>query len=159
MSSSKNEAPLEYIKAQPSAPAQVAPAQLAKDRENCYLPEPSATDLSNVKTSPAAQASSGPGRYVHSDGTTQVDFFSQVEAKSGASSKFKEAVKSNPLVPIGCLVTIAILGRGIFAMKNKDKSQSQKMMRWRVGAQGATLLALIAGTMFTQWRLRNEPLE
>ena len=34
----------------------------------------------------------------------------------------KKLAKYNPLVPIGCLVTIAVLGNGLFAMKNKDKN-------------------------------------
>jgi hypothetical protein len=64
--------------------------------------------------------------------------------------KMKRAIKSNPFVPIGCLITVGVLTKGLLAMKNKDVAKSQAMMRYRVAAQGCTLVALIAGTFITQ---------
>ena len=53
--------------------------------------------------------------------------------------KFSE----EPLVPIGCLVTAYFLGSGIKSFFDRDMRKSQKMMRARVAAQGATILVFI----------------
>ena len=77
-----------------------------------------------------------------------IDFYTEIENKRASTTeKFKRMAKSNPLVPIGCLVTIGVLVNGLFAMKNNNTAKSQRMMRYRVVAQGATVLALVAGTM------------
>ena len=77
-----------------------------------------------------------------------VDFYAEHERKqANKSEKVIGMFKSNPLVPLGCVATVFILLRGVVAMKNKDTAKSQKMMRWRVAAQGSTILALVAGTL------------
>ena len=80
----------------------------------------------------------------------KIDFYAENQKKQANTEKMKRAIKSNPFIPIGMLVTIGVLGRGLFAMKNKDVAKSQAMMRYRVGAQGATVLAMIVGTYATQ---------
>ena len=52
-----------------------------------------------------------------------------------------------PLVPIGCLVTALVLGNGLRAFKAGNTNTSQQMMRWRVIAQGATVIAIISGAL------------
>merc|ERR1712107_648879 len=48
-----------------------------------------------------------------------------------------------PLVPIGCVVTAYFLGSGIRSFLRRDLIRSQKMMRFRVGSQMATILIFI----------------
>jgi len=79
-----------------------------------------------------------------------IDFYAENQKKQANMEKMKRAIKSNPFVPIGALITAGVLARGIFAMKRNDKSTSQAMMRWRVAAQGVTIIALIAGTFVTK---------
>ena len=87
-----------------------------------------------------------------SSSTKMKSFSEELEDKSEQRMEhLKKLAKYNPLVPIGCLVTIGVLGNGILAMKNKDKNKSQRMMRYRVGAQGITVIALVIGTMATQF--------
>ena len=79
-------------------------------------------------------------------------FYEEVaEKKTKSMEKFTNMAKYNPFVPIGCLVTIGVLFNGLLAMKNKDRLKSQQMMKYRVAAQGATIVALIAGTFVTQF--------
>ncbi len=80
----------------------------------------------------------------------KIDFYADVKKKQDHMEKMKRAIKSNPFVPIGCLITVGVLTKGLLAMKNKDVAKSQAMMRYRVAAQGCTLVALIAGTFITQ---------
>ena len=88
-----------------------------------------------------------------SPNTAQMKSFSQEldENQEKRMERLKKLAKYNPLVPIGCLVTIGILGNGLYAMKSKDKHKSQRMMRYRVAAQGITVIALVMGTMATQF--------
>ncbi|KAL7748064.1 palmitoyltransferase akr1 [Sorochytrium milnesiophthora] len=66
-----------------------------------------------------------------------------------ADESFMQRVKrksmEEPLVPIGLGLTVAALTRGIVAWRQGDSKMSQQMMRARVGAQGFTVLALLAG--------------
>ena len=66
-------------------------------------------------------------------------------------SKFK----SQPLVPIGCLVTTYFLASGLRSFTKRDPVRSQRMMRNRVMAQFATLIAFIGymGMDQADWRL------
>ena len=67
-----------------------------------------------------------------------------------ASTRFHNS-KKNPFVPIGCVITGAVLLNGLMAMRKNDKVKSQRMMRYRVAAQGMTLIAVIGGTLLTQF--------
>jgi len=82
----------------------------------------------------------------------QFDFYDEINSKkSNTWEHVTKISKQNPFVPLGALVTLIVLGKGVIAMKNKDPKTSQKMMRYRVVAQGATIIALVIGTLGTQY--------
>lgn len=58
-----------------------------------------------------------------------------------------DIIQKNPLVPAGALVTAGVLGAGLLAFKNGSQKWSQRLMRGRVIAQGATLCVL----MYSVW--------
>lgn len=66
-------------------------------------------------------------------------------------SKLYNIGKYNPFVPLGCLVTLGVLANGVWAMRKKDTAKSQRMMRYRIAAQGTTIIALVVGTMISQY--------
>lgn len=53
-----------------------------------------------------------------------------------------DIIQKNPLVPIGAITTAAVLMGGLFAFKKGSQQWSQRLMRARVLAQGATLVVL-----------------
>lgn len=55
-----------------------------------------------------------------------------------------EKLKKNPLVPAGAFVTAAVLFAGLYSFNRGNSLWSQRMMRARVVAQGATLGILAA---------------
>lgn len=118
-----------------------------------YLPEATRPIPPEVKQREAKQSK---GAYLaeaaHEESkiTESVDFYAEHQKKQANMEKLKRAIKSNPLVPLGALLTAGILAKGLVAMKNKDTATSQAMMRWRVGAQGITVLALVVGTFAAQ---------
>jgi hypothetical protein len=78
----------------------------------------------------------------------QQDFYNEInENKKKSYDKVIKLAKYNPFVPIGCLITIGVLMNGVYAMRMKDRNKSQRMMRYRVAAQGSTIIALCIGTM------------
>jgi hypothetical protein len=62
-----------------------------------------------------------------------------------------------PLVPLGCLTTAYFLMSGIKSFKNRDPRRAQKMMRLRVGAQFATLVAFVGYMGFDSFNLEAAP--
>ncbi|XP_025903459.1 HIG1 domain family member 2A, mitochondrial [Nothoprocta perdicaria] len=61
------------------------------------------------------------------------------------SEKFLRKTRENPLVPLGCLCTAAVLAWGLVSFKKGDVQRSQLLMRARVVAQGFTVAALLGG--------------
>lgn len=55
-----------------------------------------------------------------------------------------DALKKNPLVPAGAAATGLVLMAGLFAFKSGNAVLSQRLMRARIIAQGATLGVLAA---------------
>lgn len=111
-----------------------------------YLPE-------TTRPPPLEKAKPTSGTYIQPTQAQldeKIDFYAENQKKQANTEKMKRAIKSNPFIPLGMLVTIGVLGKGLFAMKNKDVAKSQAMMRYRVAAQGATVLAMIVGTFVTQ---------
>lgn len=63
------------------------------------------------------------------------------------------ALKKNPLVPAGAIGTGMVLLAGLFAFKTGNPALSQRLMRARIIAQGATLSVLavsVAGGIATK---------
>ena len=56
--------------------------------------------------------------------------------------KLSTKIREDPLVPIGTLATTAILIGGLFSMYSNNASLSQRFMRARILAQGATVVVL-----------------
>lgn len=48
----------------------------------------------------------------------------------------------------GCLFTAGVLSYGVYNFSKGRTAMSQKMMRLRVAAQGATLFAIVFGVMY-----------
>ncbi|KAK0714274.1 hypoxia induced protein conserved region-domain-containing protein [Apiosordaria backusii] len=74
-------------------------------------------------------------------------------------------LKEEPLVPIGCLLTVAAFINAYRAMRRGDHVKVQKMFRARVAAQGFTVVAMVAGGMYYQedrhkrkelWKLQQQ---
>ncbi|KUI70091.1 Respiratory supercomplex factor 1, mitochondrial [Cytospora mali] len=57
-------------------------------------------------------------------------------------------MKREPLVPIGCLITVAAFTNAYRAMRKGDHHQVQRMFRARVIAQGFTVAAMVAGGLY-----------
>lgn len=60
--------------------------------------------------------------------------------------KMKRRAREEPLVPLGCLATAAVLVGGLASFRRAaDAATQQKFMRARVVAQGATVIAMSLG--------------
>jgi hypothetical protein len=64
----------------------------------------------------------------------------------GFMTKFMRKAERDPLVPVGCGATLACLLAGLYTFHTGQAALSQKMMRARVVAQGATIVVLAVGT-------------
>jgi hypothetical protein len=64
----------------------------------------------------------------------------------GFLDKFLRKAGRDPLVPVGCGATLACLLAGLYTFHTGQAALSQKMMRARVVAQGATIVVLAVGT-------------
>ncbi len=71
----------------------------------------------------------------------------KIEKKPGETFVEKTWRKcyNEPFVPAGAMITVAFLTFGMRAFRTGDKHQAQIMMRWRVAAQAATVLAMCVG--------------
>mmetsp|Transcript_46665 Transcript_46665/g.77191 ORF Transcript_46665/g.77191 Transcript_46665/m.77191 type:complete len:86 (-) Transcript_46665:592-849(-) len=54
-----------------------------------------------------------------------------------------------PWIPIGCITTVSVLSVGLSGFLNGDKVLMQRMMRFRVLAQGLTVASMGAGMMLS----------
>lgn len=64
------------------------------------------------------------------------------------AGKLVTKIKRDPLVPIGCVATAVILGGGLYTLVSNNPSLSQRFMRARILAQGATVVMLCTGGLF-----------
>ncbi|EAQ83017.1 hypothetical protein CHGG_10835 [Chaetomium globosum CBS 148.51] len=71
------------------------------------------------------------------------DFYNE-----SGSQKIIRKLKEEPLVPIGCILTIAAFTNAYRAMRRGDHHKVQRMFRARVAAQGFTVLAMVGGGMY-----------
>ena len=87
-------------------------------------------------------------------------FHAQPKAHAGYSSNsaYKETglqkvvrrLKEEPLIPIGCILTVAAFTNAYRAMRRGDHQKVQRMFRARVAAQAFTVVAMVAGGMYYQ---------
>lgn len=73
----------------------------------------------------------------------QPDFFD--ESRSG---KLWRKIRQEPLIPIGIAATCYALYQASKSIRMGDSTRTNKMFRARVYAQGFTLLAIVAGSIF-----------
>ncbi|KAK7793544.1 hypothetical protein R5R35_000385 [Gryllus longicercus] len=72
------------------------------------------------------------------------DIDSEMKIES-TEQKFIRKFKENPLVPIGCTVTLGALTYGLWSFRHGRSQMSQYMMRLRIVAQGFTIVAMLVG--------------
>lgn len=66
---------------------------------------------------------------------------------SGAQKALRK-LKEEPLIPIGCILTVAAFVNAALAVRRRDQHGAQRMFRARVAAQGFTVLAMVGGGMY-----------
>ncbi|CAL9732187.1 respiratory supercomplex factor 1, mitochondrial [Monosporozyma unispora] len=60
--------------------------------------------------------------------------------------RIKYHCQQQPFVPVGAILTSAAVVLAAQNIKNGNQRRAQYYFRWRVGLQGATLIALVAGS-------------
>ena len=82
-------------------------------------------------------------------GRERTEYESEYDVEGSLYEKATRKTRENPLVPVGCALTVAALVMGLRAMTHDDIRRSNLMMRYRVLAQGFTLTALIGGLLYS----------
>ncbi|CAD6447757.1 cc278e95-1b57-41d8-a488-07dd1ae4b1e7 [Sclerotinia trifoliorum] len=62
--------------------------------------------------------------------------------------KLTRRLKEEPLIPLGCILTTLALVGATRSIRAGDHNRTQRMFRARIYAQGFTLLAMVAGSMY-----------
>lgn len=62
--------------------------------------------------------------------------------------KIMRKLKQEPLVPLGCILTVAAFTGAYRAMRKGDHKRVNRMFRYRIAAQGFTILAMVAGGIY-----------
>lgn len=62
--------------------------------------------------------------------------------------KVSRRLREEPLIPIGCIATVAAFTGAYRAMRRGDHQQVQRMFRARVAAQAFTVIAMVAGSWY-----------
>lgn len=76
------------------------------------------------------------------------------------SAKLFRKIRQEPLIPIGCLATCYALYQATKSIRAGDHHQTNRMFRARIYAQGFTLVAIVAGSIFYQdERMKRKGLE
>ncbi|GAA6012984.1 hypothetical protein JCM10207_008403 [Rhodosporidiobolus poonsookiae] len=68
--------------------------------------------------------------------------------------RFIAKLKEEPLVPLGCAATVAALLAASSALQKGNRTQFNKMLRYRVAAQGFTVFAALGGSLYYQQQRR-----
>jgi hypothetical protein len=64
--------------------------------------------------------------------------------------KFVRRLREEPLIPLGCILTCWALFGASRAIRSGDHAKTNAMFRRRIYAQGFTILAMAAGSMYWQ---------
>ncbi|CAK7203759.1 Respiratory supercomplex factor 1, mitochondrial [Sporothrix eucalyptigena] len=92
-------------------------------------------------------------------------FDNNEEYQAGPMQKFAKKLIKEPLIPIGCTLTVAAFISATRAIRKGDHQQAQRMFRARVIAQGFTILAIVGGGIYLaddrkkerqQWALERQ---
>ncbi|KAH3660217.1 hypothetical protein OGAPHI_007422 [Ogataea philodendri] len=67
--------------------------------------------------------------------------------------------KQQPLVPLGCLGTCVAVALAAKGVRTGNARSAQKWFRWRVGLQGLTVVALVAGSFYFDRSFRENKSE
>jgi uncharacterized ParB-like nuclease family protein len=67
------------------------------------------------------------------------------EENKPALRKITDRLIKEPLVPLGCALTVAAFTNAYIAMRKGDHARVQRMFRARVAAQAFTVIAMVAG--------------
>ncbi|EXJ81333.1 hypothetical protein A1O3_07623 [Capronia epimyces CBS 606.96] len=98
-------------------------------------------------SSPASSGPDGPsplsGSPVPSSFDSDPEFFEE-----SRTQKLWRKLRQEPLIPLGCAATCYALWMASKSMRAGDHHQTNRMFRARIYAQGFTLLALVAGSIF-----------
>jgi hypothetical protein len=62
--------------------------------------------------------------------------------------KLTRRLKEEPLIPLGCILTCAALVGASRSIRSGDRQRTNRMFRARVYAQGFTILAMVAGSVY-----------
>jgi hypothetical protein len=62
--------------------------------------------------------------------------------------KLRRRIVEEPLIPLGCGLTVWALYEATKSMKSGDHAKTNRMFRRRIYAQGFTLLAMVAGSAY-----------
>ncbi|CAD0110295.1 unnamed protein product, partial [Aureobasidium uvarum] len=62
--------------------------------------------------------------------------------------KLRRRIVQEPLIPLGCGLTVWALYEATKSMKSGDHAKTNRMFRRRIYAQGFTLLAMVAGSAY-----------
>lgn len=76
------------------------------------------------------------------------DFISPRNYQATPLQKLGRKIMKEPLIPIGCTLTVMALVNAIRAVKKGDHHQAQRMFRARVLAQGFTVMAMVGGGIY-----------
>ncbi|CAI9718421.1 Hypothetical predicted protein [Octopus vulgaris] len=69
--------------------------------------------------------------------------------EEGLKEKLIRKTKENPAVPFGLALTTFALSYGIWQMRTGNQRRSQMMMRLRIMGQGFTVVAILAGVLYS----------
>jgi len=64
--------------------------------------------------------------------------------------KFSRRLKEEPLIPLGCVLTCWALLGATRSIRSGDHNRTNRMFRARIYAQGFTIVAMVAGSMYWQ---------
>lgn len=70
--------------------------------------------------------------------------------EEGRAAKLWRKLKQEPLIPLGCAATCYALYLASRSIRAGDHTQTNKMFRARIYAQGFTLVAIVAGSFYYQ---------
>ncbi|KDE02544.1 hypothetical protein MVLG_06906 [Microbotryum lychnidis-dioicae p1A1 Lamole] len=72
--------------------------------------------------------------------------------------RFIKKFREEPLVPVGIFATVIALGGATSALQKGNRTQFNKWLRYRVAAQGLTVVAALGGSVYYQRerRLKKE---